>query len=101
MARHSSATMRQQTPHATNSTDNKLNRTKISKADRRRAEAVIGDRSIDAQSRAVIRYGLETDDPWLGELVRQFDAGEMIPDTVDALFERELLAEQAANIASP
>jgi hypothetical protein len=37
---------------------------------------VLNDRSIDPQSRAIIRYALETNDPWLAELVRRADAGE-------------------------
>src|SRR5258705_8673378 len=80
MASHSSATAREETPHVT-----QTSRTTISKAIRRRAESVIKDRSIDAQSRALIRYGLETNDPWLAELVRRADAGESIVDTLDFL----------------
>jgi hypothetical protein len=37
----------------------------------------------DPQWRASIRYGLETNDPWLPDLVRRADAGEMIIDTID------------------
>jgi hypothetical protein len=55
-------------------------KTTISNALKRRAQAVINDKSIDAQSRALIRYALETDDPWLPELVRRADAGETIID---------------------
>ena len=47
----------------------------IAVAYERRAEAVINDRSIDAQTRALIRYALETSDPWLAELLRRVDAG--------------------------
>jgi hypothetical protein len=36
----------------------------------------LNDTSIDTQSRAIIRYALETNDPWLAELVRRADAGE-------------------------
>ena len=52
----------------------------ISDALRRRAQAVIKDRSVDARSRAVIRYGLATNDPLLAGLVRRVDAGEPILD---------------------
>jgi len=45
-----------------------------------RAQAVINDRSIDAPSRAIIRYSLETNDPLLEELVRRADAGETLVD---------------------
>ena len=74
MANHSSATMRSETPH--------VNNTNISNALKRRAQSVIQDRSIDAQSRAIIRYGLETNDPWLAQLVSRIDAGESI-ETLD------------------
>ncbi|HKV34639.1 MAG TPA: hypothetical protein VJP89_09970 [Pyrinomonadaceae bacterium] len=47
----------------------------------RRAEAVINDRSIDGQTRALIRYALETSDPLLAELLRRVDAGESLVDT--------------------
>ena len=57
----------------------------ISNAIRRRARSLIKDKSIDAQSRAIIRYGLETNDPLLPELVRRVDAGEPILDTAGRL----------------
>jgi hypothetical protein len=76
MANHSSASVREEVPHVTNTSG-----TNISNALRRRAESVIKDGSIDAQSRVIIRYGLETNDPWLAELVRRADAGENIVDT--------------------
>src|SRR5829696_4118816 len=79
MASHSSATAREETPHV-----NQTSRTNtIVNALKRRAQAVLNDRTIDAQSRAIIRYGLETNDPWLAELVRRVDAGETIIDTID------------------
>ena len=37
---------------------------------------------IDAESRALIRYGLEINDPILAELVRRADAGENIRDAL-------------------
>ena len=76
MANHSSAT-REQTPHV-----NQTSRTNtIMNALKRRAQAVLNDKSIDAQSRAIIRYALEVNDPWLAKLVRRADAGESIIDT--------------------
>ena len=45
---------------------------------KRRAESVLNDPTIDAQSRAVIRYALQTNDPWLAKLVRRGDAREPI-----------------------
>jgi hypothetical protein len=79
MATHTSATTRQQTPHANQTTRTAA----IIDTLKRRAQAVLNDKSIDAQSRAIIRYGLETNDPWLAELVRRADAGESIGDTID------------------
>jgi hypothetical protein len=43
----------------------------------------LNDESIDPQSRAIIRYALEINDPWLARLVRRADAGEAIVDTLD------------------
>ena len=57
MTTHSSATLREETLH-------------VNDALKRRAQSIINDKSIDAQTRAVIRYGLEINDPWLPELVR-------------------------------
>jgi hypothetical protein len=72
IASHSSATAREHTPHV-----NRTTRTNtIVNALKRRAQAVLNDKSIDARSRAIIRYALETNDPWLAELVRRADAGE-------------------------
>jgi hypothetical protein len=62
-----SARLREETPH-------------LSDALKRRAQSVINDKSIDAQTRAIIRYGLEINDPWLPGLVRCVDAGESIID---------------------
>src|SRR5687767_2295290 len=78
MASHSSAT-REETPHMleTSRTNTIINALK------RRAQAVLNDKSIDPQSRAIIRYALETHDPWLARLVRCVDAGEAVDDTFD------------------
>ena len=84
-------TEREETPHANKSTRNKAHRangkskTAISNAIRRRAQAVINDSSIDAPTRAIIRYGLETNDPLLAELVRRVEAGETIIETIVVL----------------
>ena len=87
MLNHNSAVEREETPHATNSNQNEHNTPGFNRciavAYSRRAESVINDRSIDAQSRAVIRYAFETSDPWLAELLRRVDAGESLIDTVD------------------
>jgi hypothetical protein len=76
MAIHSSATVREQEPHG----DQTTRTATVINALKRRAEAVLNDRSVDPQTRAIIRYGLETNDPWLAELVRRADAGEAITD---------------------
>ena len=52
--------------------------THISNVLKRRAQSIIDDKSIDAETRAIIRYGLEINDPWLPDLVRSVDAGENI-----------------------
>src|SRR5262245_7033134 len=75
MVNYSSASTREEAPHLTNTS-----RTNISNSLKLRAQAVINDKSIDAQTRALIRYGLETNDPWLPELVRRIDAGETVSD---------------------
>jgi hypothetical protein len=78
MTTHGSATLREEAPHANDTTTNT-----ISDAVRRRAQIIIEDTSIDPQWRAVIRYGLETNDPLLPDLVQRADAGEEIIDTID------------------
>jgi hypothetical protein len=76
MANDSSATVRE--PHV-----NRTSRTNtIVNALKQRAQAVLNDRSIDAQSRAIIRYALETHDPWLARLVRRAEAGESVVDNL-------------------
>jgi len=55
-------------------------KTTISNALKRRAQSLLKNKSVDAQSRVVIRYALETNDPWLADLVRRTDAGEPIID---------------------
>ena len=92
MASHSSASAREQAPHPT-----KLTRTNtIMNALRQRAQAILDDRSVDPQTRAIIRYALEINDPWLARLVRSAEAGECVSDTfeVNSVEEKiEALAE--------
>ena len=78
MASHVSVTAHQ-TPHINRTTRT----TAIFNVLKQRAQAILNDTSIDAQSRAIIRYGLETNDPWLAELVDRTDAGENIADSFD------------------
>src|ERR1043165_6163392 len=79
MANDSSATVRREAPHT-----NRTTRTAtVMNALKRRAQSVLNDTLIDPQSRAIIRYAMEINDPWLAELVRRADAGEPLFDTVD------------------
>jgi len=39
--------------------------------------------------RAILRYGLEINDPWLPELVRRVDAGETIVDNLHVISDDE------------
>jgi hypothetical protein len=74
-----SATMRNEAPHA-----NRITRTAtILNALKQRAQAVLNDTSIDPQSRAIIRYAMEINDPWLAELVRRADEGKTPLETID------------------
>jgi len=77
---NSSATTHQDTPHSVNSTTNQT----ISDALKRRAQSLINDKTINAQSRTIIRYGLEINDPWLPELVRRADAGEDLVEVLES-----------------
>ena len=43
---------------------------------KQRAQAVLNDPSLDDQSRAILRHALETNDPWLADLVRCEDGNE-------------------------
>ena len=72
MAKDSSATVRSETPH-------------LSAAIKQRAQSLINDKTLDAATRAVLRYGLKIDDPSLADLVRRIDAGESIIDDLGFL----------------
>ena len=79
MANHNSATARRETSHA-----NRTTRTNtVMNALTQRAQSLLNDKSIDAQSRAILRHALKTNDPWLAEMVRRADAGETIVETTD------------------
>jgi hypothetical protein len=83
--------MREEEPHETETTQ-----ITISDALRRRAQAVIYDRSIDPQWRSIIRYALEINDPLLADLVRRADAGEKIFDTTSFLETSEIEEDGAS-----
>jgi len=76
MVNHSNVSVREQTPH-------------LSAVIKRRAQSLINDKTIDGPSRAIIRYGLEINDPWLPELVRRVDAGETIVDNLHVISDDE------------
>ena len=79
MSKDTSATMRYETPHT-----NRTTRTAtIIDVLKRRAQSVLSDKSIDPQSRAIIRYAMETHDPWLAELIRRTQTQESINETLD------------------
>ena len=65
MARHSSATLREEKSHT------------IDASLKRRVRLLITNSSIPTQTRSLIRYALEIKDPYLGQVVRRVDAGEI------------------------
>jgi len=82
MSTHVSATALEETPHETETTQ-----ITISDALRRRAQSVINDRRTDPQWRSIIRYALETNDPWVADIVRRAGSGEKIIDSTDFTLE--------------
>jgi hypothetical protein len=80
MTIHSSATAHEETPHETETTI-----ITISDVTKRRAESVINDTTIDPQWRTIIRFALELNDPFVGELVSRAEAGQNIVDTFESL----------------
>ena len=77
MTTNGSATLSEETPHATETTIT------ISDAVKRQAQSIIDDTSIDPEWRAIIRHYLETNDPWVAELLPRAEAGETVIDTLD------------------
>ena len=78
MESHGSANARVDIPHVTRTSRTNT----IMNALRQRAQAVLNDTSIDSESRAIIRYALETHDPWLARLVRRAEAGEEVAESL-------------------
>jgi hypothetical protein len=70
MATHVSATVREATPHI------------IDASLKRRARLLITNSSIPRQTRSLIRYALEIKDPYLAQVVRRVESGEMTIDHV-------------------
>ncbi|HYV13586.1 MAG TPA: hypothetical protein VE980_21960 [Pyrinomonadaceae bacterium] len=91
MVTHSSAPVRVETPHETETTQ-----ITVSDALKRRAQLVLNDRSIDPQWQNIIRYALEINDPLLADLVRRADSGERIIDTTEFAIESESSEDDSA-----
>ncbi len=70
MATHSSATPRAEKSRI------------IDASLKRRARLLVTNNSIPCQTRSLIRYALEIKDPYLGQLVRRVEAGEVTIDHV-------------------
>ena len=87
MTMHGSATTPEQAPHVNERVNERSNQTTkpatIDPAVKRRAQAIVNDKSIDSESRAIIRFGLEINDSWLPELVQRVEAGENIAESFD------------------
>ena len=106
MTSHGSAIEREETPQSTqtahaNQAANQTTRTAtIIEALKRRAQAVLNDRSLDPQSRALIRYALETNDPWLAQMIERAEAGEPVIDESKAEGNELLISETSGSPAS-
>ena len=104
MARHSSATLRGETSTTPDGTptrrEEKSNRREkesgninstpkshiIDASLKRRARLLITNSSIPRQTRSLIRYALEIKDPYLAQVVRRVEAGEI---TIDRLYREQ------------
>jgi hypothetical protein len=94
MARHSSATRREETSRhlkekstLREKESENINSTPkshiIDASLKRRARLLITNSSIPSQTRSMIRYALEIKDPYLAQIVRRVEAGEI---TIDHLY---------------
>lgn len=70
MTRHGSATLREE-------------ESQIGASLKRRARLLAINSSIPQQTRSLIRYTLEIKDPYLAQLVRRVEAGEMTIDHLE------------------
>jgi len=89
MARHSSATPREEKSTRREKESEKFNSTlkshTIDASLKRRARLLLTNSSIPRQTRLLIRYALEIRDPYLAQVVRRVEAGEI---TIDGAGER-------------
>ena len=70
MATHSSATMREEESHCNGASP------------KQRARMLVTKSSIPRPTRSLIQYALEIKDPYLSQLVRRVEAGEITIDHV-------------------
>lgn len=70
MATHSSASLREEKSHL------------IDASLKRRARLLVTNGSIPRPTRSLIQYALEIKDPYLGQLVRRVEGGEITIDHV-------------------
>jgi hypothetical protein len=86
MARHSSATPREETSTLRGKESDNISSTLkphiIDASLKRRARLLITNSSIPSQTRSLIRYALEIRDPYLAQIVRRVEAGEMSIDSI-------------------
>ena len=84
MARHSSATLREEESTLREKETGKINSTVrphvIDAALKRRTRLLMTNSSIPGRTRSLIRYALEIKDPYLAQVVRRVEAGEMTID---------------------
>ena len=85
MARHSNAPTRSKTSARQKQTRTQPNQTSsiVDASLKRRARHLITSSSIPPQTRSLIRYALEINDPYLAQIVQRVEAGEM---TIERLY---------------
>jgi hypothetical protein len=86
MARNSSATTRGEKSTLRGKESDNINSTPkshiIEASLKRRARLLITKGSIPRQTRSMIRYALDIRDPYLAQIVRRVEAGEMTIDSI-------------------
>jgi len=77
MARHGSASVRKEASNRKETSASKETPHVIDASLKRRARLLISNSSIPRQTRSLIRYALEIRDPYLAQVVRRVEGGEM------------------------